>query len=345
MFRFGQYLGEETLNREYKEFTFTFSSILYTNQEIENYLKNSRYKWDNSFNKMVEQSISQYLRNYIEKYSLAFFDKNTLVDVKDEVCNLYIGVKNDGKIVGIPYDGNLNIDKKDYLDILEKYKDYIDIEILPVSYKNIDFNNYNDKRVQVYFKDKKKQEKNTKIREKKYINWRKKFDHYSKRLVDLYNHPKSKYEFIKYLKKSAPSFIYNQALNGYELCQKKYEDIQNYRKSSDNIYYWICKWKDDILKKIQKSKPKLNNTLKICKTKLLLSKVSELLPFWLKNNNLNLFLIKINFYVSRYISNISNITNITNIKDISDKEKRYYRTVIIYEKDGKKVKEPCCIPY
>ena len=96
---YNEFIDEETLPREYKEFTFNLSGIQIDNKVAEEYCKTNRF----DFNKQVNSNIKKYFKMYAPKYMVSFFNSK----INGE---LFIGVDDWGFVKGIPYKGEIPID-------------------------------------------------------------------------------------------------------------------------------------------------------------------------------------------------------------------------------------------
>jgi hypothetical protein len=114
------FVGKETLSKEYKEFRLNYVYKYFTDNQIKNWLYDKTLLNINTFNSMVLNQIQNYLYNYLPKYIGNF--SNSGIDGK-----LYFGIDDNGIIGGIPYYGDLDIDKiKKYILKISKYNQIID---------------------------------------------------------------------------------------------------------------------------------------------------------------------------------------------------------------------------
>ena len=97
---YNQYIGNETLKDEFKEFTFNHIGLLFDSETAEQLIKSS--KW--IFNNLIKMNIEKYFRIYIAKYIVAFMDPLSEAPYGE----LYIGVNDKGVVQGIPFQGNLS---------------------------------------------------------------------------------------------------------------------------------------------------------------------------------------------------------------------------------------------
>jgi hypothetical protein len=327
------YIGPETTSKEYKEFSFQHIGLYYTDDEIDEFTRN--FKWE--FNHLVEQSICRYIQLYVPRYTCAFLDRKT----DQGTYELYIGIDDDGYVKGIPYQGKLTSDLvlshksleylKSHIQCNDEYMEDVSVEIIEVNYfsKKLDTTH---PVVKTYDKKKKKLTEKIRKQAQVYLRWHAKNEHYSQKLVDLYYHIPSRAVFVKYLKKHKQYNLVDMISKGFMIEQKSYDKIKEYREGGDNMYYWLCTWKDDILNKIRSKKParEINKPDVIYGPMHIFSKVGELAPWWLQHNS------DMKLYVIKFTFTNKNNKNFT-YTDHRGKEGRCYRGLL------KGI--PACIPY
>ena len=130
-------------------------------------------------------------------------------------------------------------------------------------------------------------------------------------------------------------------MRGYQIKQKSFEEIREFRMAGEeNIYYWICQWKDDMMEEIRKKKPlrekAFRNILLHSETIYgpmhFFIKARNVIPWWMQyNQDMNLYVIRFTFQKPSFPINIS-------YTDHSGKECRCYRMI-------NAEKQPCCMPY
>ena len=98
MLSFNDYIGNEEINKEYKEFTFNLAGLKLDNKLAHEYCLNNVF----NFNDAVILNIKKYIKSYVPLNACSTFNSN--IDSK-----LFIGVNDDGFIKGIPYYGELPI--------------------------------------------------------------------------------------------------------------------------------------------------------------------------------------------------------------------------------------------
>jgi hypothetical protein len=303
--KYNDFMGNEMIEKEYKEFTFNCAGIILNNKLAEEYCINSIF----NFNINVIQNLHKYFSIYIPKYACGFWNSNI------ENSNLYIGINDYGIVKGIPYKGYLpfRLLKKNILKIINRYVKVLNntkinynkmIKIKLIKLSTPDFSNYksisNTEKFKIYFTEKQKYINNL----NKYIDdnliWNKKLAYIGQRkLTDLVNTYDTRNLLINYIKNIDKNnkFINLLKSSDFKIESKDHFEINIIKNDINNIYYWITKWKDFTLDNIRLSKPFFNNTFNqhnlpyntICS-------VNEMIPYWINNNNdVKLYLLNIQF--------------------------------------------------
>jgi hypothetical protein len=347
------YIGKETLFREYKSFSFQHISLPFDEDDVCEYLQT--FQWN--FNHLVEKSLEKYARIYLPKYMTAFFDHHTPTD---EDGQLFFGVNDWGITTGIPYQGVLTKQHilspaiLSYLathvcssEPLSSLLERIQIDIVPVTYgervlpaTHPDVTEYKEK--------KRILETKLKQHSQKYTEWRLQNELYSRKLVDLYKIPKCRSNFITYLRKHRQYRIISKIKNGVAIEQQKYDKIREFRETGDNLYAWLCQWKDEMLNKIRNEKPMREKSYKNITTSVqsiykpfhIFMKMEDLIPWWMQHNpNMNLYVVNITFK-KKGQPPVKDIHFI----DYLQKQIKCFRG-LTPSKLSPDCDEPCCIPY
>lgn len=334
---YNQPLGEETITKEYKEFTFNHIGLDFDTNIAEKLVANATWV----FNKYIENSIEKYLKIYIPKYTSAFMDSYA----KTSFGELYIGIDNFGNVQGIPYQGELLENKiNTQIDsLIDKYiissdKEYIKknikCDIIKINYENDNILDQPElyKRYTEMIKDysEKEQAHNQILKE-----WYKEFLSYTQRkLIDLFNFEPSRSKLYDYIKENdSVNPVLKMIDEGYQLEAKTHEEINDVKEDINEPYYWICKWKDKMVDEIKPLKPipkHRNDFCNFLQPINILMKVNPMIPWWIKNNeNINLYVIKITFLKTRDDIDIHYL-------DSFDKVNRCFRTF--------EYGQPCCTP-
>lgn len=327
---FGELLGPETISKEYKDFSFTHLYMPYKEPDLERFILSREWMFDD----IVEKVLLKYVDFYMPKYVASFL--NASVDL-NEVA-FYVGIDDNGVVKGIPYRGDITHLEKIVYDLIDPtISHYLKFEWIPVIYTpSLPLPEIHP-RLLHYYEKKRQINEMIRTREMAYERWMLSFKKYSQKLIEIYNDPECRPLFIQYVKENSQE-VYKQILDGFEMKQQPYQIIQEYRKHKDNVYYWICEWKDKILRTLQKMKPKPVNkrSIQACYGPLrIFSKVKEMIPYWMsKNPDLSLYVLKISIH--NHIETVP--------LQFEYKSTTYIRSLAKSVRNGKEVMEPCCIP-
>jgi hypothetical protein len=318
---YGIKFGNESLEIEFKEFTFNHGGLEIDSEKAEELVQSSYW----CFNNMILESIKKYLKVYIPKYSSAFLNEESLINEGE----FYIGISDDGIVQGIPFQGSMNINilkeelnkiinnfiKSDDNDILNNS---ICLELLEVTYSDRKIDKYNN----LYNEFLLLKEKNFTKRQdykKKLNTWLDIHNKYTQRLVDLFNKPIMRHELLNYIKLEDPTNnVINMILNGHILESCNHEEINERKNYLMDPYYWICKFKDEHIDKLRKLRPVLifnkQDFTSFINPISIIMKTSNMIPWWIQNNeNMNLYVIKIKFIKNEFNKNISYVDNFGNL--------------------------------
>lgn len=358
---YDEFIGLETVYKEYKEISFQHVGIPFSDTTVNEYLHN--FQWD--FNLLIQQSIEKYIRIYLPKYVCAFFDKRNIYTEKES--SLYIGISDSGFVKGIPYQGHLTINDiftQDTIDHLkehiknnennekknddenDEWLDYISVELHEITYNHSHhYDTYDTSCIHPKLRDyehkKKKLDRNIRKHNRKYVKWQKKNEYYTQKLVDLYNHPKIRREFISYLRVKGEFEMIERIDKGEIIEQKPYDEIRIFREQGDNLYYWLCRWKDEMLEKVRSQKPIREKAYKNMLSHMdtmydpirIFTTISNMIPWWMNHNkNMKLYVIKIVFQHPE-----------KSFDDIKYKEKGGKWTKCFRSINDQH--QPCCTPY
>jgi hypothetical protein len=347
-------IGLERKDCEYK--VFNFNPLKISIEDSKTYLSNGIF----IFNDSVDETISNYLKIYLPKYICSFFNPTSVI----EQAQLYFGINDNGKVIGIPYIGTISknfINHEIYKifltnlrfpskEIRNQIRNCIGIEIITIDKSNITSKNLSNKKspYSKYIDELNKIKLSNKIYRKKRDMWNKMFDLDNLKLSEMINDLETRKYIWSYIKEKSKYSI-NMFKNKYSHLEQ-YCDVDNYwtlvskiksnvifeplkqgrmLEASDNnldIYKWIGMWKDSKLSMLKKAKPK-KPTKKIDSyyPLFLLSQVPKMIPEWIKkNDNLDLYIIKITF-------DTNNNWVLAEYKDNKNQWKYSYRAIICGE--------------
>jgi hypothetical protein len=295
IYKFKDFLGKETMFKEYKKFTFNLAGIIMDIQEAEQYCENNIF----IFNDIVINNLFKYFEHFLLKYICGYI--NSEID-----GNFIIGVNDFGFIEGIPYQGNFPkeiIINKIY-ELLSKFiktdngshiKDLVEIKFIkiknipkPTEEINSSYKQYKDLKenaIKIY--------NNFLI---KINDWRIQHAFVTQKLVNLVNNLDSRIIIIQYIKENDPTNkLINLLESDFILEYKTHDQIYDLKKDINSIYYWVTKWKDETSYKIRQEKPSYisDNSYKSIPLNIITS-VSEMIPYWVHNNsNIKIYVINI----------------------------------------------------
>lgn len=140
-----EYIGMEQIDCEYKEFN--LNPLILPIEDGPKYLLSGIF----SFNDSVDETLHNYIKIYLPKYLCSFFNPLSML----KKSYLYFGINDDGKVIGIPYIGEIQKDFINYIidkvfsshinfpstQIKHKIRKLIDVEIIPITKNKILSNN------------------------------------------------------------------------------------------------------------------------------------------------------------------------------------------------------------
>lgn len=345
---YNEYIGQETIDCEYKEFTFNLTGLLLDTKLAEQYCESNKF----DFNKNVIFNLKKYFKVYLPKYACGYFNSGI-----DGDC--YIGINDYGFVKGIPFKGKFPIqilknmmikvlseNIKNLDDISINLDQLIQIKIIKIKHNLMIDSKQNNKFLN-YLEEKEKYVKEyTEFVEKTNI-WRQRMIFSVNKLVDLANNKKTRNQIIQWIKsvdQTNPVIAIFES--NYKFEYKTHENIVQIKDNPLEPYYWITRWKDMIIDSIKAEKPVLNSTFNMYNTPInLLVGINEMIPYWFTyNSNMNLYVIQIKFFGSKLaVKNINNDMLTSNYNNFIYRDShakkwiRCYRTIL---SNG----EPVCLP-
>lgn len=273
-----------------------------------------------------------FIKKYINKSILENIRSINNNDVNDYIDKIKIEV--------------IKLDKSEFLSKYSDLNSFTENSDIDISYNINQFNKLVSKM------------RKSELLTKEYIKKKRKFEHliniYTSKLHEIINDKNIRNEIIEYIQQKTmgnKKSIYEKYKNIYSYCDIKndywhlieelrsskqynqinYEEAAIMKGDKSNVFYWIMKWKDEKIDIIKRFKPvKIRFPVNYKAYALfLLSQVPKMIPSWIaNNNNLNLYVLKINLP--------SNI-NKTNYLEYKYKNEwiKSYRTI---NNDG-----PCCL--
>ena len=306
-----EYIGLETLDREYKELYLLPLLSSEINLNIKELL-HEKIKNKESINKLILTSIKTYIKNFLPKYISVFNNSNIN-------GNLYFGINDFGFIEGIPYYGEFPKNKIiSYIKSMNKFikiydynnksydaRNYInnlDIDIIDLKYDSLQYykEKFDENLNNVIFENEKLKNE-WKIYTDKHIKWVNDIYYYGTSITNYMTDnflrnciadyiEKKKFRFKKYMNELNDLIIYfksDKVMNS----NFTYEEIQDHKQNVLNPVRWILEFKDYMTFHFKSIKPypplKKPNKLLLNKFCYNLSN----LKYPLLNNGFNYYLI------------------------------------------------------
>jgi len=296
-FSYNDLLGPEKLNREYKKFTFNMAGLVLDPKLAEEYCSNNIF----NFNKAVILNLKKYIKIYVTINACATFNSK----IKS---SFYIGVNDNGFVKGIPYCGELPIEyiqsyiykmlsvnlTNSTLDSIDLNK-YVKINIIkinkpdkPTEKINPDFSKY--------LKKKRKHIESIEKYDKDIKDWKFKFDLANQKLFKSINNFESRKILIEFIRSIDPtSPVIELLYTDYEEEYKDHCNVIILKEDTSSPYYWVTRWKDAMISKLRKEKPKPIKSIPNTPINLIMN-IDEMIPWWMHNNDsMNLYIIRIDF--------------------------------------------------
>jgi hypothetical protein len=291
---FNDFIGPETLQREYKEFSFHKTGVPFELAEVERYCETRQFE----FNELVKMNIVKYIDQYVPKYVSGFW--NAGLDGE-----MYIGTDDYGCVKGIPLSSDTTLDPEslyNYMsDVIQTHvreKDGKPFETnIQLDIMSVDMPEAKDECHPLYrFYDEQKREFLASYQSfvTEYKAWQHTYEMVNMKLVDIVNNLPFRNALIEYVESSPKR---NEAVlqilydNEYRLPALTGEDIKDIKHDTSNIFYWVTNFKDDLSVNYKKDKPTF--TLRFKHRYIpynLLMCTSDMIPYW---KNIKLYLIRI----------------------------------------------------
>lgn len=329
---YNDFIGKETISKEYKEFTFFKTDNNFELDQLENYCATNEF----DFNDLVLENLKIYIKQYIPRYATSFWNSQI------KQSEFYIGVDDYGIVKGIPYKGILPIDFI-HEKIHKSFSKYIgtDDPLLRADLRNISIKTEFIKVVPFipetahhpdYLDFLKKKEiflqKYNSFLEK-YKSWKEKYNIINYKLVDIVNTSWSRKMLKEYVASFPNTEQIQELLDGdFKLESISGEELKFIKLDKTNMYYWVTEYKDHLTEQYKNSKPIFHEIFnKMIPFNLFIS--CELIPYWMKNKDMNLYVLKISM-------------------DILEKPTQYYSYYDFFQKKWLKYKrivdqQPMCL--
>lgn len=280
------YIGIERIDCEYK--VFNFNPLKLSIEDGDKYLSSGIF----CFNDSVDETLCNYINIYLPKYICSFFSPRSMLKQSE----LYFGINDDGKVIGIPYIGEIKEDFINHLidkvfssqikfssaQIKNKIRQAVKVEIIPVSKAKIVTKQINSNRSKSvyskYVSDLDEIKKQNRIYRKNRDGWSKMCDFDDLKLYDMINNldtrkyiwkytkAKTKYMKKKFVNKYSHLSPYCDVYSYWDLMadvksNKKFAPLKIGSMSmvygnNLDIYKWIAAWKVSKFSMLKLAKPK-----------------------------------------------------------------------------------------
>jgi hypothetical protein len=206
-YSFNDFIGPETLHREYKEFSLHKTGIPFDRTQVEYYCNTNTFDFDD----LVTANIMKYIELYVPKYLSGFMNSN----IPGEI---YIGTDDYGMIKGIPLSIGNSISRPWLQErIVNAIHTYIKsedgspvdiqvkVDVLPID-KPMSVSGVHPS-YEYYLVKKKKFQEQYQSFCNEYDTWRRTYELVNMKLVDLVNQPEYRQVLIEYIQ-SSPFTLY-----------------------------------------------------------------------------------------------------------------------------------------
>ena len=356
----GDFYCNENLEQEHKEFTFNKIRNNFSNKLIFSFYRSLH--WTDNIDYLVIKNIKTYLTVYLPKYLTSFNNSNIN-------GNLNFGINDWGILTGIPFKNDLSkqikhleqfmnqiikkqvsingnkLTNKEYNNIIKN------ISIKVIKLNDVLVNNFEEvnltKKINNYCKERKLIQSKLNYIKKRELIWKQKMDKY-KSLVSIMTNLYTSKQLYNYIRENVQNDQESQAIlkNYWKYARNftlpEHNLLQKDKKNPKKVLYWLVTFKDVMVEKLCKQKPKFSE---------LKQNVNKLIANTEKTNPIKLFykltpitkhLLKdnIHYYIIKININSKNIPY----------HKLMYREPFIYD-DSWKIKKrifndnigPCCV--
>lgn len=300
MLSFNDYIGKETLSKEYKEFSLFKKSLPLSIKQSEMYCESNMF----DFNNDVMVNLKQYIKEYIPRYACGFWNAGI------ENGELIIGVNDFGLVKGIPYKGELDID---YLT--SKIKKSIDtrvctkenirpnllslnitVELISVESPPLPTEKFHPEYTDYLLKKSAFIEKYNAF-VARYDKWREEYDIINHKLVDIFNKKDTRQLLRNYISlHDEHNPVIGLIDSDFMLKQVTGNELKYLKMDTNNPYYWVTTYKDSMVEEYKKYKPVFTDVLSRSNTPYnLLISVGDMIPYWSNYNELNLYILRVVF--------------------------------------------------
>jgi hypothetical protein len=289
MLAFNDFIGPETLSREYKEFCLHKTGIPFDIKQVEDLLYENRFEFDS----LVLQNLEKYIQQYIPKYVCAFWNSN----ISGEMV---IGTDDYGFIKGIPLTSELDVSwvKECIRHTIETSiqsdgkKPDVHVEITRI--ENPILQTGLHPQFQYYLDKKREFELHYQEFLDVYKEWQDMYELVNIKLVDIVNQPMYRAVLKDYMERHEGSEIALATLldQSYELPYLSGEEIRYMKWDPSSVFYWVTRLKDEMCVQYRKDKPYFFPKFRHRNIPYnLIIGLGDMIPYW--SDQIDLYLIRI----------------------------------------------------
>jgi hypothetical protein len=137
------------------------------------------------------------------------------------------------------------------------------------------------------------------MQEKAIFNdWKIRYSFVTRAMATLLNSYESRILIIDYIKSIDPTSDVIRVLESGEIIVSlSKEDIAKVVRDKTNPYYWVSEWKDYMCNKLVEERPTFTHTdfVDMNIPVNIVCNMSEMIPYWMANDNMNLYMVSIKF--------------------------------------------------
>ena len=303
----GSFIGRETINKEFKDYFLQKNpEDVMTYDEIEKTIKSG--KWSKNMQYLVNISLKINIDSIFPKY-LSCYSNSSMNG------SVMIGVSDYGEITGIPSATEITSDDVNNL-LRQSFRNFVNTELsekdifskidVSVVKLSTDLHVIDDEIDELYREYKKLSREyndamDTFVSEK--CIWLGRLSRYSRKLVDVINTTSTRNELKAFILEKSENVTDHQdlidLLNSSEFIEiPPGEEIAILKEDKNNIIYWLTEFKDHMISNVLKDRPSKPASLTIRSLSHLLCNLSLMRHRFIANNDINYYVIIIDFNVS-----------------------------------------------
>ena len=340
-YHYGDLIGEETIEEEYKEFSLRKLAVPFSNKTIMDIIVNNKWAIISKYSNKV---LLKYINDYIPKYFTSFLNSTEITS-----GNFWIGVSDLGEIIGIPLTMKKSTIEKHIINVIKKIiklneiEDYEETILENISIEMFDVKESEtsldciDKYMKQFNQESNfyKMRMNSYIKKKKLINTQ--IDYYKRAINIIINEPHIRKELIDLVNSDTENLEIHKdkvlsELKSDEQILYKIGEVTALKLDPSNVAYWITKYRDIRVNEINVYRPERPLIIKPENPySKLIHNINILAPRMLSHNT-KMYILRITLPAKKIIDTQKNLFYIQN----RTKTKKFTkRTVDIY-------KNPCC---